>query len=219
MSPDGDGPTLEIIDALGDPGNPANWRASLYVNGSPGASGVPGDYDGNGIIKDADHSVWRSKFGMTVGVGTSGDGNRDGIVDLADYIIWRKAMTAPGSSTVVAASDAADEVGNGSLVVSSASPVRAQLEPLQESRPHILAVDHVFTRFDATRPAFRPVLARTLATDAGDDDLLLASLASRAARGAVAGTQVAADERPDKDQPIDRLLADWAGVEDALDLD
>ncbi|HEY7089467.1 MAG TPA: chitobiase/beta-hexosaminidase C-terminal domain-containing protein, partial [Tepidisphaeraceae bacterium] len=39
-SPDGDGPTLEIIDPLGDPTNPANWRASVVDGGSPGSDGV-----------------------------------------------------------------------------------------------------------------------------------------------------------------------------------
>jgi len=45
-SPDGAGYSLEVVDALGDPHDPANWRASSLLNGSPGTmpnppSGVP----------------------------------------------------------------------------------------------------------------------------------------------------------------------------------
>ncbi len=37
LSPDGKGDSLVIVDPLADPANPQNWRASLYLNGSPGA--------------------------------------------------------------------------------------------------------------------------------------------------------------------------------------
>ena len=40
-APDGNGPSLEIIDPLTDPTNAANWRASLYNGGSPGRIGLP----------------------------------------------------------------------------------------------------------------------------------------------------------------------------------
>lgn len=35
-APDGDGFSLEVIDARGDPNAPDNWRASVAVNGTPG---------------------------------------------------------------------------------------------------------------------------------------------------------------------------------------
>ncbi|MCA9240634.1 MAG: lamin tail domain-containing protein, partial [Planctomycetales bacterium] len=37
-TPDGSGPSLEIIDPLGDPNDPTNWRASRYDGGSPGVA-------------------------------------------------------------------------------------------------------------------------------------------------------------------------------------
>jgi hypothetical protein len=40
-SPDGDGFSLEIIDPLGDPNDPANWKASNAVNGTPGTPNSP----------------------------------------------------------------------------------------------------------------------------------------------------------------------------------
>ncbi len=210
---DGNGPSLEIINPLGDPSDPANWRASLYVNGSPGASGVPGDYDGNGAVQDADHGVWRSKFGMTVAVGTSGDGNRDGIVDLADYIIWRKAMTPPASAAAVVA---VVENGSEPVLVSSGSPVSAPTESISPSHPILLAVDNAFSRFGSARPAYRPIAARTLSGDVGDDDLLLTSLASHVALGDASDADIAVDGSRGAESSIDQLLVEWSGVADSF---
>ena len=94
-APDGNGPSLEIIDPLGDAtSDAANWRASAFVGGSPGANGIAGDYDGNGAVTDADRLSWRASFGLTVARGTGADGNRDGVVDAADYVAWRNAMVS-----------------------------------------------------------------------------------------------------------------------------
>lgn len=45
-SPNGGGYSLEVVDPNGDPDDPANWRASSVLNGTPGAAGaalpVPG---------------------------------------------------------------------------------------------------------------------------------------------------------------------------------
>lgn len=92
---DGDGPSLEIIDPLGDPTDPANWRASAVVGGSPGSAGlvVPalaGDYDNNGAIDTGDYDAWRSQYGLTLLTpGAGADGNADGVVNAADYAVWR----------------------------------------------------------------------------------------------------------------------------------
>jgi hypothetical protein len=53
---------------------------------------VPGDFNNDRYVDDADYAVWRSAFGLT---GTNAaDGNHDGVVDINDYVIWRKAMSA-----------------------------------------------------------------------------------------------------------------------------
>ena len=38
---DGDGPSLEINDPLGDPNDPANWHASAVSGGTPGTVSAP----------------------------------------------------------------------------------------------------------------------------------------------------------------------------------
>jgi hypothetical protein len=73
---------------------------------------VPGDYDRNQILNEADYQFWRSKFGDTAAPDGSGaDGNRDGIVDSADYVVWRKfVMPIHGDYNSDGRVDAADYI-------------------------------------------------------------------------------------------------------------
>lgn len=93
---DGDGPSLELIDPLGDYTQAGNWRASVANNGSPGEAIAPlhGDYNRSGVIDMQDWSLWSSQYGTTVVIpGLGADGNRDGTVDTADYTVWRDALS------------------------------------------------------------------------------------------------------------------------------
>ncbi|HEY3392942.1 MAG TPA: lamin tail domain-containing protein, partial [Lacipirellulaceae bacterium] len=127
-SPDGGGYSLQIIDPLGDASDPANWRASNFLGGSPGGTddSIPGDYDGNGLVEQADAAAWRASFGMTAEPGTGADGNRNGIVDAADFVVWRARMSAAqaagaanSSLAVAAASGSADSEAAGAASVSA----------------------------------------------------------------------------------------------------
>jgi hypothetical protein len=113
-APDGFGSSLEIIDPLGDPTNAANWRASTELGGSPGTDGsvppLPGDYDRNGTVEQADLIPWRSSYGLSVIAGASADGNHDGTVGAGDYVIWRKNLgqTQSTASSLTAVNSAAE---------------------------------------------------------------------------------------------------------------
>lgn len=108
--PDGGGPSLEVRDTAGDYNSPLNWRESVSTHGTPGVPTLfdPGDYDRNGVVEQADYTVWRTSFGSTVDL--TADGNGNGIVDAGDYTIWRDhfeiaAFAVQTIAMIVAADD------------------------------------------------------------------------------------------------------------------
>jgi ELWxxDGT repeat protein len=94
------GPTSSEIRELAAMGNRLFFQARDDVYGmewrvlTPDSLGLPGDYDGNGVVDTNDYSVWKTNFGATSGPGLAADGNNDGHVNLADYTIWRDNLGA-----------------------------------------------------------------------------------------------------------------------------
>jgi hypothetical protein len=60
---------------------------------------LPGDYNHDWLVDNADYATWRAQFGKTTGYITA-DGNGDGKVDAADYAVWRKHSTTGGAGAV-----------------------------------------------------------------------------------------------------------------------
>lgn len=68
-SPDGGGPSLVIIDPLGDGSDPTNWRPSTAVGGTPGTAEVEalaGDFDENGTVDGRDFLAWQRNTSVGV---------------------------------------------------------------------------------------------------------------------------------------------------------
>lgn len=149
--PDGDGPSLEAIDPIGDPNDPANWRASLVDGGTPGAATPPllGDYDRSGLVDHADRTLWAAQFGATVAAaGVGADGNRDGVVDAADYTVWRDnegAAVAPPGEAAFGEGWVGESVSGRSTVASA---------PASPATP--ATTDQATTRIDRALQAWRP---------------------------------------------------------------
>jgi hypothetical protein len=105
-TPDGGGKTLEIINPLGDPSSPANWRASFYRGGSPGTAGVapasPGDFDADADVDGADFLAWQRGLGTQALKASAAQGDADGDrdVDAADLGLWTGNF---GATPVIAA--------------------------------------------------------------------------------------------------------------------
>jgi hypothetical protein len=126
-SPDGNGYSLEIINPLGDPSSPANWRASALLGGSPGTDGLPtgtpGDFNNDERVDGNDFLAWQRGVGIASPNATRADGDADGDkdVDRADFLKWAENY---GETPMVAAVVVAEAMG-ATIVTAHASPAPA----------------------------------------------------------------------------------------------
>ena len=122
-TPDGAGYSLEYIGSLAvgenpldgapaDPfDDPANWRASLQLNGSPGTDGElnepdSADFDGDGDVDGRDFLAWQRGYGKSNAAQEDGDADHDGSVNGSDLAIWQDQYdTAPPLSAAVDSSE------------------------------------------------------------------------------------------------------------------
>jgi hypothetical protein len=183
-APDGTGPSLEIVNATGNPNNGSNWRASHYEGGSPGNDGAPppalaGDYDDNGAVQNQDYAMWKGKFGKSSLPGSGADGNANRSVDAADYVVWRKNAAAQAASAtssallseaVVPAALVTNE-NTRSLVSAETTLSSTQLARVESTSPTQVA-----------RPTFRPT------ADAAIRHTAFAGLATAMRQDRFAGT-------------------------------
>lgn len=90
----------------------------------PGAIGVPelpGDYNNDTIVDEADRDVWVDTFGSTTHL--DADGNKDNRINAADFVIWRNHLGAGQAGSASVAVSAA--VGEGSAESATTSDLRS----------------------------------------------------------------------------------------------
>jgi hypothetical protein len=107
-SPDGGGTSLEIIDPLGNPNDPTNWRASQAIGGTPGTP-LAGDFDLDGDVDGRDFLLWQRQVGSSATpVGSGADADHNGMVDGDDLSVWSQNYGAPSALTATITIDAAE---------------------------------------------------------------------------------------------------------------
>jgi hypothetical protein len=195
-SPDGGGPSLEIIDPLGDPSSPSNWRASAIPGGSPGTGGMLGDFDDNGQVDGNDFLAWQRGLGRTAPNGAIAHGDADGDhdVDAADLGVWKGEYGGPMLvAAVVAASEESADEAIAPVLASDEWIVASTLSVMRASgaTTRVRHVDAAFAAWNA-RPTYRPLSAATLvdvarrgllAEDTSDDDAIECELDKALAAG------------------------------------
>jgi hypothetical protein len=148
-SADGGGPSLEAIGLTGSPGNPANWRASSVIGGTPGfVGGEPtADFDADADVDGADFLTWQRHVGATGAPHSHGDANGDGAITALDLAAWRSEFGAAALGEMLAASAVVAVRLNGESVATN----------LDESRSAEL-IDAAAARsgFDVKPPTLRP---------------------------------------------------------------
>jgi hypothetical protein len=129
-----------LINPAGSPTDPANWRASSMLGGSPGWDGgavLAGDYDRDGAVSGNDFLTWQRQLGSRTPalLNADGSGNRD--VDAADLGVWRGALSTPVSAAAVTAADepvelAVIDLGDWIFVAEATSTRRTSLPASRE---------------------------------------------------------------------------------------
>ena len=72
--------------------------------------GVPGDYNGNGVVDAADYTVWRDHLGQSSpGYTLQNEGASTGTVDASDYDFWKAHFGASGAGASVVGGGAVPE--------------------------------------------------------------------------------------------------------------
>ncbi len=111
--------------------------ATSFAEALSGTSiaGVPGDYNGNGVVDAADYTIWRDNLGSLGGLGIPGDGDDgtltgtpDGTVDQYDYDYWKSQFgTSPGmGSAAIAVPEPATYLAYGLMAAMLAFVRRAR---------------------------------------------------------------------------------------------
>jgi hypothetical protein len=65
--------------------------------------GVPGDYNGNGIVDAADYTFWRDRLGQMITLPNSDSTDIDGVVTTAEYDFWKSQFGNSGAGAGAAA--------------------------------------------------------------------------------------------------------------------
>lgn len=81
---------LQFIQSDDQPG-------AVHIDNVTFDRSLVGDFDGDGLVDDADLSIWQNDFGMAGNL--PADGDLDGDVDGADFLLWQQNLGASDAVT------------------------------------------------------------------------------------------------------------------------
>jgi len=145
---------------------------------------LPGDYDRDHDVDDADYLLWKQQFGSMVAAYAGSDGNGNGVVDAADYTVWRDnfGSIAPSSDSASLAAveqatapiTAVDEIAAAPLLLVPVTtrPVRVLSRPITHRTPEHRFVESVDRAFELllSQRSLRPRTTERTVTNASDSD-------------------------------------------------
>ncbi len=82
---------LPLVGSLAQPTDALSAPATTKA-----ATGLTGDYNGDGAVDAIDYAIWRESLGDT-GKDLAADGNGDQTVDSVDYALWRENFGSGGT--------------------------------------------------------------------------------------------------------------------------
>ncbi|WP_428305690.1 dockerin type I domain-containing protein [Lacipirellula sp.] len=81
---------------------------------------IAGDFNGDGLVSQADLTIWKAHFGTASGATTAtGDADGDQDVDGNDFLVWQKDFSSPSPTVAVPEPSAFALVGVGVLLFAS----------------------------------------------------------------------------------------------------
>ncbi|MBA3480409.1 MAG: hypothetical protein H0T51_01210, partial [Pirellulales bacterium] len=89
--------TLNAAGLALDAGDTGQFSLNVIGNSlvlTVGGGGLPGDFDGNGVVNGADLARWRGDFGVNNESDANGDGDSDG----ADFLVWQRNLGQVGTA-------------------------------------------------------------------------------------------------------------------------
>lgn len=174
---------------------------------------LPGDYDGNGAVEQADYDVWAATYGSTTMLGA--DGNDDGVVNSIDYTIWRDNL---GQSLSVAQPAVEASVWTESSLEAPSVSAPASQTNEQEAAPPLALVTATAAR-DASYALLSAAGSQPAAASVADLMLIVPGRTPQAGESAAsieleALGEALAEQEPEEEAsppaaPFGRLPSAW----------